>query len=553
MKICKIVLFILFFVHYAFADNELRERVYVHTDKSFYLSGELLWMKFYLTDETGKPSSFSKVGYVELLHDSVPDVRVKLDLVNGVGEGRMVLPSALPTGNYRLVAYTRMMRNEGEAVFFRKIIGLVNMSAPDTPIETDTSLQIVYKTVPETNVSVSTNEKTYKPLIGGEIKIEGLPDNIHSLSLSVAGMDFVPDNHTIGYWHKNLPAYPEAPLQTDFLPEYEGHIIQGNILDAQTNEPSVEAGLFPVVSFVDDRIRLFGGTVKGTEVYFFTKQIQGMRELAATVYTTSGHPYKVNIRSPFASHEKETLPPLKLNPGWEEQLVQRSVGLQVLYAYTSDSLNKTDTTYAHLRWQPDRSYKLDEYTRFLTMDEVITEFIPLLRFRRINDKRYLFVLDDKNTFSSGNSLVLVDGVPVVDHEIVFRYDPLLVRRIDVYRDQFVFGNKYFDGMVFFSTYTGDYAGLKPDAFTLFYDYEGTLPHDHFYAPPRAGKSKQNSRTPDYRHTLLWIPELDVQRQTRISVPFGTSDITGEFQVKIEGLTKDGKAICGITYFTVNEY
>ncbi len=107
-------------------------------------------------------------------------------------------------------------------------------------------------------------------------------------------------------------------------------------------------------------------------------------------------------------------------------------------------------------------------------------------------------------------------------------------------------------MVFFSTYTKDYAGLKPDAFTLFYDYEGTLPHCHFYAPSYAGESKPDSRIPDYRHTLLWIPELNAQGQTRISVPFDTSEITGEFQVKVEGLTKDGKAICGVVYFTVGE-
>lgn len=552
MKIYYSILFILSFIHSANAGNELRERIYVHTDKNFYLSGELLWMKLYLTDETGKPSSFSKIGYVELLNDSVPEVQVKLELVNGVGEGRMVLPSTLSTGNYRLVAYTRTMQNEGETVFFKKTIGIVNMSVPDMPAETDTSFRIVYKTAPESNLSVSTSEKTYKPLANGEIKIEGLPDHVHSLSLSVAGIDFLPDNHTIGSWHKELPAYPKVPLQTDFLPEYEGHIIRGNIIDAQTNEPSAEAGLFPVVSFVDDQIRLFGGMVKGTDVYFFTRHVRGMRELAATVYTTSGHPYKVNIQSPFASHEKETLPPLKPNSAWEAPLIQRSVGLQVLYAYTSDSLNKTDTTYAHLRWRPDRSYKLDEYTRFPTMDEVVTECIPLLRFRRIDDKRYVSVLDEKNTFSSGNSLVLVDGVPVVDHEIVFRYDPLSVRQIDVYRDKFVFGNKYFDGMVFFSTYTKDYAGLKPDAFTLFYDYEGTLPHCHFYAPSHAGKSKPDSRIPDYRHTLLWIPELNAQGQTRISVPFDTSEITGEFQVKVEGLTKDGKAICGVVYFTVGE-
>ena len=47
--------------------GELRERVYLQTDKQFYLSGELVWMKFIATDLDQRLSDVSKVGYVELL------------------------------------------------------------------------------------------------------------------------------------------------------------------------------------------------------------------------------------------------------------------------------------------------------------------------------------------------------------------------------------------------------------------------------------------------------------------------------------------------------
>lgn len=96
------------------------ERVYVQTDKQFYLSGELLWLKLYTTDSGGKLSSFSKVGYVELLNDSIPEIQIRLDLANGTGNDWMELPVTLPTGYYRLVAYTRYMQNEGEDIFFEK-------------------------------------------------------------------------------------------------------------------------------------------------------------------------------------------------------------------------------------------------------------------------------------------------------------------------------------------------------------------------------------------------------------------------------------------------
>lgn len=93
--------------------GELRERVYLQTDKQFYLSGELVWMKFIATDLDQRLSDVSKVGYVELLDSASAVVQARLVLEKGVGNGCLQLPSTLPTGNYRLVAYTRYMRNEG--------------------------------------------------------------------------------------------------------------------------------------------------------------------------------------------------------------------------------------------------------------------------------------------------------------------------------------------------------------------------------------------------------------------------------------------------------
>ena len=86
--------------------RELRERVYLQTDKQFYLSGELVWMKFIATDLDQRLSDVSKVGYVELL-DSAPGGRASPTSCWRRG-GRWLSGAAafyLPTGNYRLVAY----------------------------------------------------------------------------------------------------------------------------------------------------------------------------------------------------------------------------------------------------------------------------------------------------------------------------------------------------------------------------------------------------------------------------------------------------------------
>ena len=114
IKQCILSLLCLLWAGQTLLAGELRERVYLQTDKQFYLSGELVWMKFIATDLDQRLSDVSKVGYVELLDSASAVVQARLVLEKGVGDGCLQLPSTLPTGNYRLVAYTRYMRNEGE-------------------------------------------------------------------------------------------------------------------------------------------------------------------------------------------------------------------------------------------------------------------------------------------------------------------------------------------------------------------------------------------------------------------------------------------------------
>ena len=74
------ILLLLIGTGYGYASYQ--ERVYLQTDKQFYIAGELLWLKLYTTNTEGELSSFSKVGYIELLNDSIPEIQVRLDLTD---------------------------------------------------------------------------------------------------------------------------------------------------------------------------------------------------------------------------------------------------------------------------------------------------------------------------------------------------------------------------------------------------------------------------------------------------------------------------------------
>src|SRR3569832_2000979 len=63
----------------------LQEKVFAHTDKSAYMTGEILWFKLYVVDGTyHKPLDLSKVAYVDVLDAAqVPVMQTKVELKKG--------------------------------------------------------------------------------------------------------------------------------------------------------------------------------------------------------------------------------------------------------------------------------------------------------------------------------------------------------------------------------------------------------------------------------------------------------------------------------------
>ena len=85
-----------------------QEKIYVHTDKPYYISGERIWLRTYLTDAVSHiPASVSRYVYVELIDplDSIV-TRVKIRQDEGVYHGHLLIPDDVPEGDYTLRAYT---------------------------------------------------------------------------------------------------------------------------------------------------------------------------------------------------------------------------------------------------------------------------------------------------------------------------------------------------------------------------------------------------------------------------------------------------------------
>ncbi len=104
------------------------EKVHLHLDKPYYAAGDNIWFKAYVTDaHTSEPATASNILYVELINemDSV-STQLKLPMQNGISWGDFKLTDTLVEGNYRIRAYTQLMRNAGPNFFFDRTFKIGN-------------------------------------------------------------------------------------------------------------------------------------------------------------------------------------------------------------------------------------------------------------------------------------------------------------------------------------------------------------------------------------------------------------------------------------------
>ncbi|MBD2757590.1 TonB-dependent receptor plug domain-containing protein [Spirosoma validum] len=112
----------------AYSEFHPAEKVYVHTDRDAYLTGETIWMKGYLFNgTTHEVDTVSQVLYVDLVDPVARRVRLRAQLraTNSYAPGQLTLPDSLAAGTYEIRAYTNYMRNYSEAYFFRKTLTIL--------------------------------------------------------------------------------------------------------------------------------------------------------------------------------------------------------------------------------------------------------------------------------------------------------------------------------------------------------------------------------------------------------------------------------------------
>ena len=327
-----------------------------------------------------------------------------------------------------------------------------------------------------------------------------------------------------------------------FVPEFNGHIINGKIVD---RKGSPAAGIVTYLSVPGKIIRLFGSRSdsKG-RIKFEVQDFYDQSELVVQTNTKQDTSYRIEIFSPFSDHYSGyKLPEFDLSPGNTEEVLDRSVNMQVQNVYSKGStmnyiLPEIDSTAFY--GEPDSRFLLDEYTRFTTMEDVMREYVANVWVKKRRGDFYFMVYDEINESAFVNeSMVLLDGVPVFDVNKIMDFDPLKVESLDLVKKEYYLGPLTFNGILSYRTYEGDLSGFQLDPRSLILEYKGLELQREFYSPRYESQDHKNSRHPDFRNLLYWDPDIKIDNTGETNLDFFTSDQNGTYLIVVQGLTKDG--------------
>ena len=339
------------------------------------------------------------------------------------------------------------------------------------------------------------------------------------------------------------PALPYAP-------ELNGPLVRGQV---RTAAGAPAPGIVAYLAAPGRAARFYTATSGPDGVLQFEpKEAYGPRTYTLQTDWRRDSTYQLALLSPYsARYTASPTAPLALGTALAADLTRRHIQtqLQTTYypRYRQYQLPPPDTL--ALYGKPPVQYRLDDYTRFKALDEVLREYVQGVYVRPRKDGIHLLLGDQLHgALFENDPLVLLDGVPIFDTNKLMAFDPLRLQRVAVFTNRYFYGAHDYDGLLSFTTYRGDLQGFPLDPRALLEEYTGLQGQREFFAPRYDAPAP--SSLPDQRNLLHWQPSIALAPGATQELTFYTSDQVGRYRVVVQGLAANGLAGSASTVFDV---
>lgn len=539
--------------------EKAQEKLQVHLNSEKILPGEYLYYSLALVSQTTSAQPpLSQVAYIALVNPKGKIIKVNQIVLEGpnkalapllktqsnihYGQGALFIPATLPTGAYTLIGYTEQILHHNPKALFVKPIALIN---PYTNARVG-SVKVIHYSEGQTQQTPNSSIIEVQKRVGQRAKINIGPWGQPTANLNIARttVSIRKKETLISYVKQELPksvtplllsTHAYCNLKTDTKgPQISGKI---SLVNAQKNLGL--SGLDKKLENIGISLAYLGEqmpykiTTTGAGGHFSFPLSGPVNTTNAVITLLTEHPeaYEISLDS-YPIPNTKFLPENTLFLAVKDlkNIENRSVYNQIENAYTRfkpDSIPLENRPITDLSGVKSNTYHLQEYTLFPTLGETIFEIINEIVFKKTTSGIPTLFCKGvvQNTPSMAPALVLLDGIPVMDHQRIIPYSSKNIKQVNIIQKQMVLGNQIWNGVIELISHKG-----IPEAYISKYNLKvwkvqsPELKKTYFRDYGRLAAT-----LPQFNHQLLWLPNQN-QTQLKEFKSFFTSSVKGLFEL-----------------------
>ncbi len=503
------------------------ESIYLHLDKSFYVTGEIVWYKLYLSNTLKEQPITIRATVANPEGKIIGDDFLKSAGQRGV-DGYFKIPFDATTGQY-LLQFTVVNKETGETTALSKAIIPIYNDLQPLPQQVKESASEIASSASdissELKVNITVPKSTFKPRskVAASIKVTDASGNpvAGNLSITVLDKELLQEGMVTTSTMPAINLFEEKIYVKGQVHDLQGQPLNKDIIGAFSGDDQSiyyaradETGNFSLrlTEFQGEKPIQFIGDTKKVELI----EVQLQESL----------PYKATTAPPY-------------NDRIQEYLTYSRQRKKIFQHYTTleSDLQVETLTNKLAKRKPHQEWNIQEYEYFEFMYIFFKENLSPLRFQFNSDSTYSATMYNPSKrydkFFSGKPLFIIDNVVTRDADFVARMRMEEVKKVELFfrlKDL----NKYFklfgsSGVVKITTFN-PLNKLPVQETTNNVTIRGLQPKATF--PAFDPQKVSGLRQPFFRPQVYWNPDVVMDKSGTAAINWHQTDDRSTFLIQV---------------------
>ena len=348
--------------------------------------------------------------------------------------------------------------------------------------------------------------------------------------------------HNSNFRDQFLKSENEEFQQMAYIPDIRDVSVSGIVKNKSKGRPI--AGLRIFASVLHDDFQFHSTTTATDGSFVFSlPHLQGKHDLFLSTEADSAANVEIFLNNDFSTQFTNVVEtPPQINNSNRSTIEELLVNQQVSLNFPAFSEMKMDPVVTLPPWiRTDLiTIVLSDYIPLATIQEVFNEIVTWVRMKEKDGDYKLTVFDDQSQLTYDDPLILVDGIPINDVNVLTKLYPAQVEQIKVLNRVFILGDLTLRGLISIKTKTDNFGGIPLPDDAVFVNYKTRSVPASFKLPDEL-PADLKSPNPWFK-TLLYYAPIDSLPPEGKSIEFFTSDDASGYDIILKGKTRDGRLI-----------